>query len=195
MTRWRTISARGFSLAEAALATALVAGLAVAVLTTAGRLGVARQKTADAVLAGALADQLMQEILALPFEEPGGSGGALGPDAGETGRALFDDVDDYDGFSEATIALRDGTARSGLTGWSRSVRVERLSDTYAVTSSPSATLKRITVTVRRGGVVLARLSAVRGKGWDYAGAFPAGGSAADVSSRVQTRGAYTVLVE
>lgn len=185
----------GFSLVEAAVATALIGTLAVALLGTLGRIGVTRQRTADAIVAGALADQLMQEILLLPFEDPVTPATTLGPSAGETGRALYNDVDDYHGFVESTIATRDGSARAGLTGWARSVWVERLDDTGKVTSAVTATLKRITVTVRRGSTTLCTLAAIRGKGWDYAYAYPAGVSAADVTSASVAGGAYTVLVE
>ena len=52
----------------------------------------------------AIAEAYLEEILPLPFDEAAASGspeGALGPDAGETGRADYDDVNDYDGLNDA----------------------------------------------------------------------------------------------
>lgn len=54
----------------------------------------------------ALAEALMEELVALPYKDPNG-GAALGPDAGETSRSLFDNCDDYDGHKEAASKLVD----------------------------------------------------------------------------------------
>lgn len=53
------------------------------------------------VIAANLARGLIVEIMLQPFvdlEDPGVT--TLGPDAGEVGRGTFDDVDDYDGYSD-----------------------------------------------------------------------------------------------
>lgn len=46
-----------------------------------------------------LGQELMEEILSKPFNDPQGSS-VPGPEAGETSRTLFDNIDDYHGFSD-----------------------------------------------------------------------------------------------
>jgi len=58
-----------------------------------------------------LAEALIEEIQALPYADPEGAA-AAGPDAGETTRALFDNADDFDGFSESTGNLVDAAGVS-----------------------------------------------------------------------------------
>ncbi len=51
-----------------------------------------------------LAELMAEEILRLPYEDPDGPS-VPGPDAGESGRTTFDNLDDYDGHSEAPGSL------------------------------------------------------------------------------------------
>ncbi|OYW18935.1 MAG: hypothetical protein B7Z55_09750 [Planctomycetales bacterium 12-60-4] len=91
----------------------------------------------------------------------------FGPELGEpavaTGpRTLYDDVDDYHGWSRSPPQSRNGTPMSDLTGWQRSVAVE-----FVNPSNPGSValldqgIKRVTVTVRRNGVTLATSVALR----------------------------------
>jgi len=68
-----------------------------------------QQATAAAHLeqAVALGQAMMEEVLARPYYEPGVRAPALGPDSGETSRDLFDNIDDFHGYSEQTVGLRD----------------------------------------------------------------------------------------
>jgi hypothetical protein len=107
-----------------------------------------RQTQSKELRARALATDLLAEILQMPYEEPGDgaymtweidsddvivferpeSQGSIvfGPEPGETmaKRAYFDDVDDYNGWSESTVTLKDGTTMTNAEGWSRQVSVE-----------------------------------------------------------------------
>lgn len=69
------------------------------------------QETQDALRleqAGVLAESLMSEIVAHPFDDPNAAGVyALGPEAGETSRTLFDNIDDYHGYSESSTGAVD----------------------------------------------------------------------------------------
>jgi len=97
---------RGFTLMEALFATAVLA-FVVAALSQA--IVVGQMQTYDAMHSGravALAEAMMEEILVLPYDDPGG-GVTIGPDDGETTRQDFDDIDDYHGFSEAAESLAD----------------------------------------------------------------------------------------
>ncbi|MFG0335893.1 MAG: hypothetical protein ACF8TS_21250 [Maioricimonas sp. JB049] len=96
----------------------------------------------------ALARQMMSEIMQQQYKETGVLP-SLGIELPETSlnRALWDDVDDYDGWS-STPEDKSGIPLAGYSGWTRSVAVD-----YANVSSPQNTaasdqgLKRITVTV------------------------------------------------
>ena len=63
----------------------------------------------DAARAVRLARDLAEEILSKPYADPGGAAG-FGPEAGETARAQFDDVDDYHNHAEAPGQLKDFTS-------------------------------------------------------------------------------------
>lgn len=91
--------ARGFTLAEALLA-AVILALAVTAMTMPFTAAAANEVVETRrTLAAALAQEMMEEILVKPFEDPQGGGG-VGPEVGEAARAGFDNVDDYDGYNE-----------------------------------------------------------------------------------------------
>ena len=92
--------AGGFTLAEALLA-AVVLAVAVAAVTVPFS-AAARTEQADGrrTLAVSLAREMMEEILTKPFGDPQGSSDP-GPEPGEVSRGLFDNIDDYDGYTEA----------------------------------------------------------------------------------------------
>lgn len=108
--------ARGFTLVEAVLCSAIVA----AVLVPALQLVVARSASqitqAEEAQALALAKQLMTEILQCHYVDPDGS------DAGET-RATFDDVLDYKLLSDSPPQSHSGAEIPGYTGWRVKVHV------------------------------------------------------------------------
>jgi hypothetical protein len=109
----------------------------------------------------------MTEILLQKFTEPDGGYG-LGPDAGEAigNRSLFDDVDDYLGYSESPPQDRSGMAISDATGWRRQVTVQWAD---AVSLQPSAAvntgLKQIVVTTSKTGSTGTTLTAYRSIAW------------------------------
>ena len=85
----------------------------------------------------AVAEGLMEEILAKDYANP--SGGYSGAD-----RASFDDVGDYNGWSQTGVTAIDGSAITGLETYVVSVAVVAAT----VGGSP---MKQITVTVVGGG--------------------------------------------
>jgi len=98
---------RAFTLAEGLLAStimAIVAASAALPFCAGVQQALAAARLEKAV---ALGQALMEEILARPFYEPGPSTPAPGPDAGETSRDLFDNLDDFHGFSEVATGLRN----------------------------------------------------------------------------------------
>lgn len=82
-----------------------------------------------------IAESLMEEITAKEFANP--TGGYSG-----TSRALWDDVDDYNGYSSATVVDLQGATVAGLTGYRIAPAVS-----VATTTLGATTVKRIIVNV------------------------------------------------
>jgi type II secretory pathway pseudopilin PulG len=163
-------AARGFSLVEAVVATALVAIMLSVAMTLVGASAISRGTSADRARAMALAEDLMSEILGRPYvdSEPTGNDSFLGIETGEATaiRLGFDDVDDYDGWSSQPPQKRDGTLLADLVGWERSVAVRWAEPQFLHSDWNSSTgVKRITVTVSRNGKPMARLTAIRTHAW------------------------------
>ncbi len=119
---------RGVTLIELIISIVVI-GIAVSgVLLVISRTG---GHSADPMIehqAAAIAEAYMEEILPLPFDEDAATGapeGALGADAGETGRSQYDDVNDYAGHSDAGArGLQDpATVISGLDAYTIAVSV------------------------------------------------------------------------
>jgi hypothetical protein len=58
------------------------------------------QEADHALAASRLARDLLEEIVARPYEDPEEPGKVPGPEQGENSRTLFDDCDDYQNFKE-----------------------------------------------------------------------------------------------
>jgi hypothetical protein len=138
------------SMVEVLFACAIVSGMVVASLDAAGMVFRARRLNADGTTGPALAQELLEEAMAMPYEDPQAPGGAIGPETGETGsnRAAFDDVDDYHNWNSANADTISGVAIAGFTGWRRQVSVTRVQLANPAQSSASDVgLKRVIVTV------------------------------------------------
>lgn len=97
---------QAFTLVEVLIASAIIA-FAVAAISQA--VVSAQMQTYEALhdLRGmSLAEALVEEAIALPYADPEGAS-TPGPESGETTRALFDNVDDFHGFTEAAGTLTD----------------------------------------------------------------------------------------
>ncbi|MBI1337600.1 MAG: hypothetical protein GC164_11625 [Phycisphaera sp.] len=142
-TRSRAV---GFTLMEVLIASTILA-FSVAAITQAIVAGQTQSYEAlHEYRALSLAEALMEEILAKPYDDPEGATD-IGPDAGETTRALFDNVDDYHGYTEAagTVADEAGLVYPApFTDFSRSVTV---SDASQGIAGLGVTLYGVTVTV------------------------------------------------
>ena len=152
-----------FSLAETAISILLVGGLVVVALNTVGASVSGRQFNRNRGSGDLLAHHLMSEILRQSYEEPVDTV-TMGREAGEGGgsRAAYDDVDDYHGWVSSPPEEKDGTVRTDLTGWERSVAVEFVDpDSLSTVRATDTGVKRITVTVRRDGVDKAALTAIK----------------------------------
>ena len=87
-----------------------------------------------------------------------------GPEAGEISRATFNDIDDYDAWSENPVSDASGVALTGYTGWKRTVVVSKINpNSYTATSSNASDkgLREVAVTVTSPSGKTTQLSAYR----------------------------------
>jgi type II secretory pathway pseudopilin PulG len=159
------------TLVEAVVSLAIVGVMLVAALNTVGAALATQKKMGDRGRAMLLAQDLMSEIVRQAYEDPDLSTGSFGLTADEVGdgsRSLWDDVDDYDGWSASPPQQRDGTVLSDFDGWRRSVAVGWVDSAEVATELGSDTgVKRITVAVTFKGLPLATLVALRTNTWQY----------------------------
>ena len=153
------LHAKAFTLMESLFATSILAlaaaALAVPLLAGAKQ----RAHIAEKARAQFLAQQLMEEILSLPFDDPDGQS-SPGPEPGETSRSLFDNIDDYHGLQEPAGQMY-GPDQTPITDphlaeFSRQVSVQYVHLGSQQSSDPY-TFARVTVIVRRNGKAMARL--------------------------------------
>ncbi|HKQ50612.1 MAG TPA: type II secretion system protein [Phycisphaerae bacterium] len=128
LTCWSRGPRGGFTLVEALLATTVLAIVsASAALPFVAGVHQANE-AARLEQAVALGQALMEEILTRPVLDPTGRGATLGPESGETTRNLFDNIDDFHGYSEQSTGLRDyknqAITDAALAGFWRDVTVQ-----------------------------------------------------------------------
>jgi Tfp pilus assembly protein PilV len=109
--RARVARRRGFTLAEAMIASVVLAAASLGVATSIGASYQQDQSVQQMSTAIALSRELMEEISAKPFDDPNGTS-ALGPESGETSRALYDNVDDYHNYSDTTDTSATGAMKN-----------------------------------------------------------------------------------
>jgi len=166
---------RAFTLVEAVFATLLVGLLLVAALSAAGASARLQAHGSDRGTGELLAQGLMNEILVQAYQNPGPNP-TFGPEPGKTttppSRTNFNDVDDYNGWTESppqnkngsviTITNPDGTTSPAFPGWGRSVAVAWVSPSDLTAASTTETgVKRMTVTVSHNNVVVATSVAIK----------------------------------
>ena len=103
------IRRQGFTLVEVLVASAILSFVTLGIVQA---VSAGQARTLDALKrarAQALAEVLLEEILAKPYADPEGET-AFGPDADEGSRADFDNIDDYHGYIESAGALADHAA-------------------------------------------------------------------------------------
>ncbi len=161
-----TVARRAFSLVEAVIATAIVGGLLVAAMSGVGATARMRQVTVDSETGLRLAKDLLDEVLAKPYFDPSTSPD-LGREAGESNRADYDDVDDYDGLVDEPPTAPDGTIITSQAGWRREVVVIWASRSDIETSvKTDEGVKRVEVKIYRRDKPICTLVATRTSAWD-----------------------------
>jgi Tfp pilus assembly protein PilV len=154
---------RGTSLVEVVVSTVIVGVLIVATLNALGAATSSSRTAGNRAVAIGLADDLMAEILKSKYVDPGSSP-VFGPETGETGstRNAFNDVDDYNGWSEQPPQAKDGTIYADRADWRRRVTVDRVTVSDPTKTSTTETgVKRITVDVDYQGTNVVEQTALR----------------------------------
>lgn len=156
----RTGPRKGVTLTEALLASVILAAAVLAIIWPFVAANQAQAQAIQKTHGAALAEELMEEILAKPFDDPQGSS-TPGPEDGESDRSRFDNADDYHKYTEAAGQMQalDGSAIRGtwVDGLSRSVTAQYVYLDGQDTTQPPSVL-RVIVRVRRGGDELAVLT-------------------------------------
>lgn len=142
----------GFTLVESLIASVV---LAIAVVGIAGTLAASYQQTREqtsAAEATQLARQLLEEISSKAFEITAGDPNVPGYSAGNQNRALYDELADYNGFTDLSTSIRTiaGSTQSfGTAGpYTRTVAVTAGPVPVGHTA-PSTDFKTVKVTVTR----------------------------------------------
>lgn len=149
------------------MSTFLVGMVLVTATTTSGTSIRMQNKGSELAKAGYLAHALVGEMLELSYMQPGLTSSAIGRESGEsaTSRANYNDVDDFNGWTDAPPQNKDGSVMPNLTGWQRQVVVEWVSPTTLTQPSPGASsetgMKRLTVTVQHNGTTVLTQIAIK----------------------------------
>ena len=162
---------RAFTMVETVLATLLVGTALISTLSLIGPVMRTTEHAEREIIAQRLADELINEIAAQAFVEPGLDiyTDFLGPgdDESKTNRSGWDDVDDYHGWIGFPPKEKSGKTKASLNRWARQVKVEHVLAKDLATLSVSATgVKRVTVQVVHNGTLLAEETIIRTSDWD-----------------------------
>ncbi|HQL53942.1 MAG: prepilin-type N-terminal cleavage/methylation domain-containing protein [Phycisphaerae bacterium] len=170
---------RSFSLVEVVVSVLIMGVMFVAALNTVGAARGGEYRLAEREQALLLAQALMAEILQQAYIDAAGAYGTWGLGSAEvTGtRSEFDDVDDYDDWQASPPQNKDGTPIAWAGDFGHAVDVAWVTaGNLSQTSSSETGIKRIVVTVTRGGRTLVSLTAFRTEAWrdplDVLGAHP-----------------------
>lgn len=132
----------GISLAEVSICTVLVGMLLVTSLQTTLFVTRHRELENDQMRASLLADQLLEEVMCLPVDDPDTD------ETAGTNRSTFDNVGDYYNWISTPPQTKDGTVIPGLANWKRGIRITSI-DPSNLTVASDSELHRITVVVAR----------------------------------------------
>lgn len=159
---------RGFTMVESLISMIIIGVTLVAAMNTVSSARKRDRWIGDVSRAAALASDLLAEVGAQPYADGSDSVTVSGPTATESAtgnRSLFNDVNDYQNWSETTLRAKDGTALGYSAEWGRSVKVEFVNPGGGTTVVPTDQgMARVTVRVSKSGKTLATLSTLRSAG-------------------------------
>lgn len=154
----------GFTLIESIISILVVGVMFVASMSVLSQSRLSRFISADGLQGQLLADALMSEILQQSYQEPVVEFSSLGVDVSEDPevRTMWNDVDDYEGWTASPPQDKYGTVMTGLSGWTRSVEVSYVNLSNLMTPVGADTgIKIITVLVLHNNRQVAKLCSVR----------------------------------
>ena len=164
-TPCRRVRPRGFTMIEAVLSMMVVSVAAVATLQILPIVVSEQRRTDEQLQAMLLVTEIISELNSAAFAEPGSRADPMGPEEGETTRAHFDDVDDYEGLDESPPATRLGDDRTDLSGWRRGVDV-RYADPVTLTATASeSSVKLVRIRVWHDGRAVLSRTVVVSRSW------------------------------
>lgn len=173
---------RAMTLVEVSMSILIVGVMLVAALNTVGAARVGLQRVGDRSRGTMLAQQLMAEVLAQAYEDPDygpGSFGLGGDEVGDGSRALWEDVDDYDGWSASPPEDKKGNPLAGFDNWGRSVTVAWVNpDNPSAAVMSDTRVKSITVNVTHNGASVANSVSLRSAAWSLTRAIGVGSGGA-----------------
>lgn len=142
--RRSTFPRRGMTLIEVMFAVVIMSTMLVAAFSAVAASARSRIAQQESAMGLALAKQLLAEIVQTRYQDL--ISPTFGTETGESARSQYDDVDDYDGYSENSAAYADGTVIAS--GWKRKVQVDWVTLLDPTQKSNTETgLKRIIVKV------------------------------------------------
>ncbi|MDA1014320.1 MAG: prepilin-type N-terminal cleavage/methylation domain-containing protein [Planctomycetota bacterium] len=158
---------RGFSLIEVVVSTFLVGLLMTSAMKSVGSATSSRRFAGETSSARMIAHELMSEILDKAYEDSDSpTFGLETGEAGGMGRMLFDDIDDYHGWTSEPPVNPDGSELINSSRFSRSVTVEFVApnDLNSIVSTDMG-VKLISVLVTVDGKLAVTLRSIRTKSW------------------------------
>ncbi len=159
---------RAVSLVEALAAIPIVGLVLVAAINSVGTSRIAAQSLAQHRDASRFAESLLNEIVALLYEDDADKSGSPGPSAAElaTGnRSLFNDVNDYDGWKASPPQQKNGLPIAGAARYRERVELVLLDPaTLLPTGGPDLGLMRVTVSLLLDVDPVVTLTAFRTRG-------------------------------
>lgn len=169
MTKRTRRRRRGLTLMEVAISSLLVATVLITSLTTTANWRRFHFQTFERETVNRLANELVSEILSTSFIDPAlTTPGAFAREAGEgtSNRATWDDLDDYHGSVETTIADKTGNVISFTSGYTRTVTISAATLTgeapgYVASLDINQNLRLISVTVTGPGGVSATVRSLK----------------------------------
>jgi len=152
----------GFTYVEVIVSLVIMSVAVVTGLEAFGMFAQGARLQQEQMIAADLADQMMAEISIWPFADPEGTVG-IGLENGESlsDRQTFDDVDDYDGWSQMPPVTRSGEVMTDYADFQRSISVQYDAEAADLLGLSLTQLKRITVNVSCGDKSLAARMSIR----------------------------------
>ncbi len=139
---------KGFTLIEILIVVVLLGMAMTAIVASNVAFTQATAQAAQLSTAEFLIEQIRELTTLLPMRDPN-TGAGFGPEAGETGVALYDDVDDFNGMVFNPVIDCQRRQLAGFSGYSQAVTVESVSanNFQQPVADPNSPFVRVTVRI------------------------------------------------